>query len=142
MKNVINKRLLGYIKRFTIVHVITYILAGVIFMNLQDYENAFATLQDFEHFRSLSSPIVKATGFFQIIRGIFIALVLYPFYDSIIRSKNGWLKLFGVLWGLTFLVSVKSSKNLMIGSLEVTIQMIIFSWLFFIWERKAYKINN
>jgi hypothetical protein len=91
-------------------------------------------------------PLLK-----NILRGSFFAILLYPFYDTIIKSKYGWLMLFGVLWGFTFVGSVSATPGSiegliytktplaehLIGIPEVTVQMLAFSWLFFIWERKV-----
>lgn len=144
-------RISGYVGRFSLVHVITYVIAGLIFMKLQNYSSAFTSSHQFANFRSLDSPIVQASALFQFLRGSFFALLLYPFYNTIVNSKRGWLILFGVLWGFTLIGSVSATPGSiegliytntslsehLIGMPEVTIQMLAFSWLFFIWERKV-----
>ena len=146
-----NKKLLGYVGRFTLLHVVTYTVAGVIFMNLFNYAEVFQTSEVFAHFRSIESPIMQAVPFLQIIRGIIFALILYPFYEVIVNHKRGWLILFGVLWGLTYLGSVEATLGSiegmiytkaslaehLVGMPEVTIQMLVFSWLFVKWEKRS-----
>ena len=153
MNKIFKGRIWGYMMRFTLIHVITYVIAGVIFMKLQNYETAFATLDKFSNFRPLDSPIVQASALFQFLRGGFFALLLYPFYDTIVNSKRGWLILFGVLWGFTLIGSVTAAPGSiegliytkvslsehLIGIPEVTVQMLVFSWLFFKWEQKVNK---
>ena len=147
------KKLLGYIARFTLLHVITYTVAGVIFMNLFNYAEVFETSQAFSHFRSIESPIMQAAPFLQFIRGAIFALILYPFYEIIVSHKKGWLILFGVLWGFTYLGSVEATLGSiegmiytkatlaehLVGTPEVTIQMLVFSWLFVKWEKRSNK---
>ena len=147
------KKLLGYVGRFTLLHVITYTVAGVIFMNVFNYAEVFETSQVFAHFRSIDSPIMQAAPFLQIIRGAFFALILYPFYEVIVNHKRGWLVLFGVLWGLTYIGSVEATLGSIegliytkatlaehfVGTPEVTIQMLVFSWLFVKWEKRSIK---
>ncbi len=149
MAPLINKKMWSFVGRFSLVHVLTYVAAGILFMNLQNYADAFTELEGGEHFRSLDSPVVRAAPILQIIRGVIIALVLYPFYNIFIKNKTGWLKLFAVLWGLTFLGAVEpipgsiegfiytdlTFKEHLIGVPEVTVQMLLFSWIFLKWER-------
>lgn len=141
----------GYVVRFSVIHVLTYVIAGLIFMKLQNYSQVFSESELFMNYRSLDSPIVRAAALFQFLRGSLFALLLYPFYDIIIESKYGWLMLFGVLWGFTFIGSVSATPGSiegfiytniplsehLIGVPEVTTQMLAFSWLFNRYERKV-----
>lgn len=147
------EKLWGYVGRFSLVHVITYVIAGLIFMNLQNYAEVFSVSDGFAHFRPFESPIVKAAPLLQFLRGGFFALLLYPFYETIVNRKWGWLMLFGILWGFTNIGSVAATPGSiegiiytktsiaehLIGLPEVTIQMLAFSWLFVKWERKKFK---
>ena len=144
-------KILGYVGRFSLVHVITYVIVGLTFMKLQNYTSVFTSSHQFANFRSLDSSIVRASALFQFLRGSFFALLLYPFYNTIVNSKRGWLILFGVLWGFTLIGAVSATPGSiegliytkttlsehLIGIPEVTIQMLAFSWLFFLWERKV-----
>ena len=146
-----NSALLGYLKRFTLTHVITYLVCGLIFMNLMSYEMEFAQNQYFSHFRPLDSPIVRAAVLFQIIRGVMFALILYPFRERLIGSKYGWLMLFCILFGLTcvgavnatpgsiegFIYTEVSITEHLVGIPEVIVQALGFSVLFWLWERRV-----
>lgn len=146
----------GYVGRFTLTHVITYVVCGIIFMKLRDYEHALATMETYSNFRPMASSIVQASALFQILRGGFFALLLYPFYDTIVKSKHGWLMLFGVLWGFTLIGAVSAPPGSIEGLIytnislkehllwvpEVTVQMMAFSWLFFKWEQKVNRNRN
>jgi hypothetical protein len=146
-----NKTFYGYLKRFTCTHVITYLVCGLLFMNLMGYEREFVSNENFAHFRPLDSPIVRAAMLFQFIRGGMFALILYPFREKIIESRLGWLMLFGVIWGLTCIGAVNTApgsiegliytdvslKTHLIGMPEVIFQAISFSILFWLWERRV-----
>lgn len=141
----------GYLKRFTLTHVVTYLVCGLIFMNLMNYEKEFIQNQYFAHFRSLDSPIVRAAILFQFIRGGMFALILYPFREKIIQSKYGWIMLFSIIYGLTCIGSVNATpgsiegfiytevsiKEHLVGMPEVIVQALGFSMLFWLWERRA-----
>lgn len=141
----------GYFKRFTLTHVVTYLVCGLIFMNLMGYEKEFLSNEYFSHFRPLDSPIVQAAVVFQFLRGSLFALILYPFKDTIVKSKYGWIMLFGVIWGMTcigavnatpgsiegFIYTEVSLKEHLVGMPEVISQALMFSVLFWLWERRA-----
>jgi hypothetical protein len=151
MNKFIKNELIGYVGRFSVVHVLTYVIAGLIFMKLQNYGDVFSKSEIFANFRPLDSPIVRAAALIQFLRGGFFGILLYPFYDTIIKNKHGWLILFSVLWGFTFIGSVSATPGSiegliytktpliehLVGVPEVTIQMLAFSWIFFIWERQV-----
>ncbi|MFW6294838.1 MAG: hypothetical protein ACOC1M_03845 [Halanaerobium sp.] len=145
------KKFYYYMARFTIVHVLTYMFIGVVFANLQNYKAAFMSIEQFENYRTLNSAVVRAAPFFQIFRGGFFAAVLYPFYNIIIKSEFGWLKLFFVIWGFSFIGSIgpipgsiegfiytnTGIQEHLVGAPEVTIQALIFSWFFVKWENRT-----
>ncbi len=141
----------GYVWRFSFVHVITYLVFGLIFTWLSGYFDYFAShdlLKDY--MRSSDSIIVRLAVPIQFIRGALIGLALFPFKEIFINSKNGWLKLFGVLWVLTGIGAVITGPgsiegfiytrfgfgNPLIGLPEVTLQMLAFSYIFCKWESK------
>jgi hypothetical protein len=147
-----DRRLWGYALRFILLHVLTYTAAGIIFYQLQDYAEAFQTMEAFELFRPLDDPFVAAAMPIQIVRGALLALLLYPFYDAFTRRKHGWLLAFGVLYGFTAIGSAifipdlvetivveRTAAHLVVGVPEITVQMLLFSWLFVAWERRRIR---
>lgn len=141
----------GYLKRFTLTHVLTYLACGLIFMNLMSYSQEFVNNESFAHFRPLDSWVVRAAVIFQFLRGALFAVILYPFRKTISEQRWGWLILFGVIYGLTGLGAVNASsgsiegliyteisiKEHLIGMPEVITQALAFSILFWLWERRA-----
>ena len=141
----------GFLGRFTLVHVVTYLVFGVVFSLLMGYAEHFASPPMNSLMRSFDSPWVRAGVLFQFIRGPVLALPLFPFRKVIIEGKWGWVKLWSLLWVLTAIgaVSLGTIEGLiytklplkfhLIGLPEVTMQTLAFSWLFITWERRAEK---
>ncbi|HSM56847.1 MAG TPA: hypothetical protein VK879_11895 [Candidatus Sulfomarinibacteraceae bacterium] len=144
-----DKRVAGYVTRFTIVHVFTYAAAGILLFTLQDYADAFAIQERFELYRPLDDPIIAAAIPIQILRGALLAIFFLPFYDTFLSKSHGWLLLFGLTFGLialgganfftgvlTDIVNRTAFSEFLIGPIEITIQMLLFSLLLFAWERR------
>lgn len=142
----------GFALRFTIVHVLTYLVFGVMFMLLTDYFGYFESHHLFKDImRPSDSIIVRLAVVIQFIRGALLALALYSFRDILVRP-GGWAKLFFVMWILTYIGAVITGPgsiegfiytkfgfgNPLIGVPEVTLQMLIFSYVFYRWEKKFY----
>ncbi len=141
----------GFVARFAVIHVVTYAVAGMVFYTLQDYETLFATEEMFTHYRPLDGdPFVAAAIPIQILRGALLAWLVLPFAPVFIRSRHGWALLFVLIWGLTFLGTpllvpdiVASSMvgspidMIVAGAPEVTVQMLVFSVLLTMWQRRS-----
>jgi hypothetical protein len=142
-------KLIGFLKRYTIAHVLVYLIVGLIFMALVNYREAFEAFDQFSNYRSLDSPIVRAAVLLQILRGLMIGLILYPFRERIIESQLGWLMLFSLLFGLTCLGAINASpgsiegmiytkmslEEHLVGYPEVILQSLGISVIFWKWER-------
>ena len=88
---------LRFILKATVIHVLTYILCGMIFSIIFNYQSLFAMdgvnefMKEFGGLSNLFGPFV------QVIRGILFGVVLILFKDSFIGKKYGWLKLWILL---------------------------------------------
>lgn len=143
------RKIWGYVGRFIIVHVVVYNVVAALFLAAQNSlpeptQFAFETFLPY-----YPIGIISILG--QILRSIILALVLYPFYDTIVRSDRGMLVLFGALWGISILGSVAP----MPGSIEgviyteipllahvivlavAAVEVLVFSRLFLLWERQS-----
>ncbi len=139
------KWLRGYTLRYTLFHVIIYILVGSLFYEISGYEEALATMEAFALWRDLESiGMVAAVFFGQFFRGAILALLLFPFYNTYMTGKFGWLKLFGLLFGLkvipamfvvpeSFLVMLQEAA---VGLPEIIVQTLVFALAFYAWERR------
>jgi len=112
MNNILTKRHLKYIFTFSTIYLISYCLVAVIF-NL--VENLFDAnqIQAIIFFKPYSFPTVSVIVN-QFLKGGFLALIIYPFYDLIYKKKRSILYLFLLLWGLALFGSVQP----MPGSIE------------------------
>ncbi|MFW6389998.1 MAG: hypothetical protein ACOCZT_02675 [Halanaerobiales bacterium] len=146
MSKIFNNKLWGYLGRFSLTHVVTYTgiaVAFVIFQNTMPASERIAL----DFFKPYSQPGFMVI-FQQVIRGGVMALILYPFYDIILKNNRGWLILFAALFGLGLLGSVNPmpgsiegliyTKTTLVEHLMVlvtgAIQVFIFSWGFLKWE--------
>ncbi len=139
------KWLRGYVSRFTLLHLIIYIIVGSLFYQISGYEEALATMEAFALWRDLESiGMVAAVFFGQIFRGAILSLLLYPFYDTYMVGKFGWFKLFGLLFGLKVIPAmfvVPESILVMlqeaaVGLPEIIVQTFVFALAFYAWERR------
>ena len=145
MEKVSAKWLKGYTFRFTLLHLIVYLIVGSLFYEISGYEEALATMEAFALWRDLESiGMVAAVFFGQIFRGAILALLYYPFYNTYINKRHGWLLLFGLLFGLKvipimFVVPESLSvmlQELTVGLPEIVAQTLVFALLFSAWERR------
>lgn len=149
----LNRKLLkSYIFRFVILHLFTYWIVGGIFYQITNYQEVLESMEIFTLWRPLENlPTVLLIFFGQIFRGVFLALLLYPFFQNYIEKKRGWTLLYLLMVGLTILgspifltefVAFKGSiaeffQSLAVGIPEIFSQMLVFSLLFFYWQKKA-----
>lgn len=146
------QKIKGYVSRFVVVHLFTYWVIGGIFYEISGYQEALESMEIFQLWRPLENFNAVLLVFFgQIFRGAFLAMLLYPFYHLYINRKHGWLLLYLLIGGLTILGSplfltefvnyqggmMDFLKDLILGIPEIVTQMLIFSLLFFFWQRKA-----
>lgn len=138
--------------RVVVIHTLTYILAsvGVIYL----IESA-AELQGVAGglFREPDSPWRFAGPFIQPVRGLLLALVLWPVWDFFVTRKLGWLRLWLLLVGVGVIASpvagpasiegflrTVSSLDLHIVALpEFIIQTLAFSLLLVVWDRVSLR---
>lgn len=146
MENEANRNFFRFAGRFTLVYILTYFAAAAVFLIIQ---NALpltgrAALDFFEPYRlGLTEPVT------QTLRGFFIALVLYPFYDLIVRGERGLLVLFAALWGVALLGSLEPKPGSIEGMIYThttilehflvlvvgAVQVMLLSWVFLRWEK-------
>jgi len=90
--------------RFLLVHLITITVISALFIFLQNIlpEANRLALETFRPFRLGFTPLMA-----EIVRGIILALLVYPFYNLLVKNSRGPLVLFGGLWGLALLGSLE-----------------------------------
>lgn len=140
-----------FLCRFTITHVVTYTFFGILFMLITDYFSIFEEHDLMNQVMRPSDSIwVRTAVLFQFVRGALLALGIYQVRHSILDKKNGWFNLFVLMWILTgigavitgpgsiegFLYTNLGFGNPLVGLPEITIQMLVFSFIFTKWMDK------
>lgn len=108
-------KLLPLLIKTSIVHTVTYFIAGLLAMTLLNYGESMGTGDSI--FRPISDPLVMAGPLFQPIRGVIFALAFYPIRHPLFGSKFGWL----TLWWILVAVGVLSTFGPAPGSIEAMI---------------------
>lgn len=140
----------GYLTRFSLLYVVAYLAAGLTFWVLQDYETVLPAQAAFAMWRPLDHPFVQFAVVFQVGRGAMLGLLVFPLFGRLFSGAQGWLTLFGVLWGATFLGAPATVGNLvtdllspgpltdmLLGTSEVTAQMLGFALVFWAWQGRV-----
>lgn len=140
--------------RITAAHIITYFLAGVCAYHFLDYKELFETPPFSNLMKPMNSLVVAAGPALQLIRGFIFSIALWSFRDTILNTKYGWLKLWGLLLGLSILSTTAAApgsvegfiyttipvKKQIIGYAEVFPQTLVFSLLVFYWYQNPKKL--
>jgi hypothetical protein len=84
----------------TYAHTISYFCAGVIAITFFDYREWWATDAFKAFYRDINSPLISlGGGFLQILRGLIVALVIFPLRKTFFEEKKGLLKLALIIFG-------------------------------------------
>lgn len=132
-----------FIFKITLIHVLTYIVCGIIFSMFFKYQES---LKVTEGFRDMNHIMVRLSPIFQVGRGILFGLVLLLIRNSFQGKKHDWLK----LWFLIIVIGIFNTPatapfsieefiycepsnmawNLQLGGLaEILVQTLLFSFL-------------
>lgn len=88
---------LRFILKTTGIHILTYILCGIIFSTIFSYNSLFS-INGVEGFMKGVGGVSTLLGpLVQVIRGILFGVVLLLFKDTFMGKKYGWLKLWAIL---------------------------------------------
>lgn len=129
-------------------HTIAYFAAGIFALVFMNYKEQFASEIMSVIMRPVESPWTAAGPGLQIIRGAIIGLVLLPFRE-IITAKNGWLKLSGLILGLSYLSTIGPAFGSFEGYIYTKIplgyhllgipEMLLYTFLFTFFLSRWYK---
>jgi hypothetical protein len=118
---------IGFVARTTILHVVTYFLFGALFAFYNPFHQGVHTIELFPEYQFLFKPMesawVTAGAILQIIRGPVLMGPLYYFRSVFLGEKNGWLKLFLLMAGLTCIGAVVAGPGSLEGYFYTTLPM-------------------
>lgn len=97
-------------------------LAGLLASTLLDYA-AWWDTEPLAHMRPLDSPWVAAGPALQVLRGLVLAVVLFPFRERILERSRGWLALWGLLVGLGILSTYGPAPGSIEGAIYTTLPL-------------------
>ena len=142
--------------RITSSHMITYFIMGIIAASTLNYKGAFETPPLSYLMKPIDSSSVALGPVFQVFRGLVFSMALWFFKDNFLYEKYGWLKLWGLLVGLSILSTVAAASgsiegfiytkipvaSQLKGYIEVLPQTLLFSLLVFYWYQIPKKLWN
>lgn len=142
--------------RVTSVHMITYFILGFIASLLLDYKEAFEKPPLSCFMRPVNSPWVAIGPLLQVFRGLIFSVSLWFFKESFLNKDYGWLKLWGLIVGLSILSTTGPAPGSIEGIiytkltladqfkgyLEVIPQTLLFAIILNYWYTKPKKVWN
>ncbi len=114
-------RIIPFIWRVTYSHIIAYFIAGLFAVTFMNYREHYSSDTLSLLMRAVDSPIVALGPMLQLIRGLIIGLVLFPFRSCFLENKNGFLKLALLIFGLSAVSTIGPTP----GSFEGIIYTIL-----------------
>ncbi|MBN2612614.1 MAG: hypothetical protein JXB00_13750 [Bacteroidales bacterium] len=149
-------KFINFFWKVTSSHMITYFLIGLIASVLLDYKEAFENPPMSFFMRPLNSPWVAIGPVLQVFRGLIFSIVLWFFKDIFLSKDYGWLKLWGLIVGLSILSTTGPAPgsiegmiytkipiiDQLKGYLEVIPQTLLFSILLYYWSLKPNRAWN
>ena len=101
--------------------IVTYTIMGIIASTLMNYKEIFDSS---ETYRAYDSPWIAAGPGLQVIRGFIFALALWYFKENFLFQKYGWLKLWGLVVGLSILSTTAAAPGSIEGFIYTTIPFV------------------
>lgn len=137
-------------------HLVTYTIAGAFAYQLLNYKALFSSPPFSFFMRPTDSAWVAAGPALQIIRGVILSFVLWPFREAFLHHKLGWLRLWFLIIGLTILSTAAAApgsvegfiyttipiKKQLTGYFELMPQTLAFSLIIFYWHKHPGKVWN
>lgn len=141
--------------RVTSAHTISYFIAGIFALTVLKYDEIFNS-GALEFMRPTDSPWVAAGAGLQIIRGLFLGLILYPFLPIFLNTKNGWFKFWILTIGLSALFTFSAATGSFEGIIYTNLPLIdhffglpelllynsLFTLFLWFWYKQPGKILN
>lgn len=142
-----------FLWRITAAHIITYFFAGACAYYFLNYKELLETPPFSSFMKPMNSLAVAAGPALQLIRGFIFSIALWSFMDTFLKTRYGWLKLWGLLLGLSILSTTAAApgsvegfiyttipiKKQIIGYVEVFPQTLLFSLIVFYWYQNPKK---
>ena len=144
-----------FIWRITASHTVAYVIAGIFALKVFRYDEIFGA-GTLSFMRPTNSVWVAAGPGLQVIRGVLLAFFLFPFRTIFFETKNGWIKFWFLLFGLSYFLTISAApgsfegfiyttipmKYHFLGIPEVLLYLTLFTSFIWYWYKKPKKIFN
>src|SRR5512146_1644086 len=108
------KTFLGFALRIMVAHTLTYFIFGIVMSNLFHYGTLFTLPVIRDYMLPINQHSVLIGPFLQPVRGLIMAVGLWPIRGLLLEKKWGWL----TLWGLFLTLGILSTPAASPGSIE------------------------
>ena len=115
--------LLKFIWRITYAHVISFFIAGAFAMTFMNYGEHYINEPLSLFMKPTTHPIVSLGMILQVIRGIIVALVIYPLHKAFFEEDYGFIKLGLIILGLSVLSTFGSGIGSVDGYIFTTLPL-------------------
>lgn len=140
-----------FIIKVTIAHFVSYLICGLIFSNIFNYEVLFQ-LDNVRYFMRDAYGTSSLIGpFVQILRGAIIGCILLILKDNVLKKKNSWLYLWIIFAGLGIICTPGAAPASIEGivysqlplefHLKTAPELIIQTLLFSLWVTGDFKFK-
>ena len=140
-----------FIIKVTIAHFVSYLICGLIFSNIFNYEVLFK-LDNVRYFMRDAYGTSSLIGpFVQILRGAIIGCILLILKDNVLKKKNSWLYLWIIFAGLGVICTPGAAPASIEGivysqlplefHLKTAPELIIQTLLFSLWVTGDFKFK-
>jgi hypothetical protein len=114
----------GFAVRAMVVHTVTYSIFGLLASQVFGYARVFELEAIRDFMRPLDSPFVLAGPMLQPLRGLVLALGVWPLRGFLLEHRRGWL----ILWGVFLAFGILGPPGAAPGSMEGVIYSKLPLW--------------
>lgn len=140
-----------FIMKVTVAHFVSYLICGLIFSKLFNYEELFQ-LDNVQYFMRDAYGSSSLIGpFVQILRGVIIGCILLILKDNVLKKKNSWLYLWIIFAGLGIICTPGAAPASIEGiiysqlplefHLKIAPELIVQTLLFSLWVTGDFKFK-
>jgi hypothetical protein len=146
---------LTFVWRIASAHTISYFIAGIFALTVLNYDELFNT-GSLSFMRTTDSAWVAAGIGLQLIRGLLMGVILYPFNSIFLNTNKGWVKFWLLTFGLSYILTIGATvgsfegivytniplKTHLLGLPEIVLYNTLITVMLWIWYKKPHNIFN
>lgn len=143
------KKTMEFILKVTTAHFVTYLVCGLLFSPLFNYETLFELGSAKYFMRDFHSNAILIGPFVQIFRGLLLGFILLILKDNVLRGKGAWLRLWIIFVGLGVICTPGAAPFSIEGvvysqlplefHLKMAPEVLVQTLLFSLWVTSSFK---